>query len=403
VLDCFNRANGGLGGGNWVGDVSAFAIQSNQLRTAYDQSIYWVTSFGNNQRAAIQLGTLDVGDQVALHLKAINNYWGNGVIEVAYVHNFGVVVHTFDGVTWIASGNNIAASFAPGDVIEARAFASGILEIYKNGGLIATRDITSWPFNARSGQIGLWTVASSTLLDNFDGGNIGAPANTPTPTPTAMPTTTPTHGQAATATATRTPSPTPLTTPTSTSTSAACVFPSTATLDTFNRANGPVGNGWTGDTALFSIQSNQLRSGGDAAIYWPTSFNSNQEAFVKLGAVPSGAQLTLHLKAIGSNYNNGVLEVNYTAGTGLRIYTLDTNGWAMRGGTTPLNLSAGDVFGARTEGNVVKVFKNGALIGTFNLSGWAYVGRNGQVGLWTDVAAIFVNEFGGGSATCSGP
>jgi hypothetical protein len=68
-------------------------------------------------------------------------------------------------------GGNIPVTFVNGDQFGARARPDGTVEIYRNGILLATRSITSWPFYANGGYIGLWWVnAPGALLDNFGGG-----------------------------------------------------------------------------------------------------------------------------------------------------------------------------------------------------------------------------------------
>jgi len=45
------------------------------------------------------------------------------------------------------------------------------VETYQNATLLATRNITGWPFYANGGYMGLWLVnAPAALLDNFRGG-----------------------------------------------------------------------------------------------------------------------------------------------------------------------------------------------------------------------------------------
>jgi hypothetical protein len=95
-------------------------------------------------------------------------------------------------------------TFANGDQFGARALENGSVEVYKNGSLVGTADLSAWQFAHNSGSIGLWTVsAGSTLLDDFGGGTTGSdpiPTNTPGPTPT--PTLSPTPSNTPTPTAT---------------------------------------------------------------------------------------------------------------------------------------------------------------------------------------------------------
>jgi hypothetical protein len=461
-LDDFNRANGAIGA-NWAGDTGRFVIQNNRLQSNDEGAIFWVSPFAAAQEGSVRIAAALVnGRQVALHFKAINNYYSNGVLEVAYVQGSGMVVYTFSNNTWVKRGNTIAASFVAGDVLKVRVPATGIVEIYKNGNLLGTVNIAGWSLLGRSGQVGLWVDAAGLTLDDFDARNIEAATATPTrtptptqtpaptstatqpgPTPTATPTSTPTAtpvntatatatpagpvptatatatatatpvntatptatpaGPVPTATATATPTATPVNTatPTATPTSSACAFPQSAVLDNFT---GSISSNWVGDRYGFTVQSNQLRSGADKALYWLTTFGAAQEAFVKVGTLSAGMQVALHLKAINNYFNDGVLEVNYVQGSGILVYTYDGFNWVKRGNTLAVSLAAGDQLGARVSGNnTLEVYKNTTLVGSVDISGWSQAARIGQVGLWTSHAGILLDDFGGGSVSCAAP
>ena len=52
-----------------------------------------------------------------------------------------------------------------------RSTADGRVEVYRNGVLLASRDITAWPYYASGGSIGVWFInAGNMLLDDFGGG-----------------------------------------------------------------------------------------------------------------------------------------------------------------------------------------------------------------------------------------
>jgi hypothetical protein len=238
------------------------------------------------------------------------------------------------------------------------------------------------------------------------------PTQTQTPTPTQAVTSTPTQTQtptptqAATSTPTQTQTPTPTQAVTSTPTptpTGTCSFPQTGILDTFNRANGPVGNGWVGETGGFAIQSNQLRGPVDMSMYRPTTYGASQEAYVKLiSALTVDQEFGLHLKAINNFWSNGVIEVTYRQGLGLRVYTFNGSAWQQRGSTLALSLGTNDVLGARAKANgSVEVYKNGLLVGTYNVTGWTNYARTGQVGLWVNAGSRLFDDFGGGTTSCS--
>jgi hypothetical protein len=66
----------------------------------------------------------------------------------------------------------MAVTFANGDQFGARATASGQVQVYRNGMLLGTRDVTAWPYYANGGYIGLWFInAGNAVFDNFGGGS----------------------------------------------------------------------------------------------------------------------------------------------------------------------------------------------------------------------------------------
>lgn len=68
-----------------------------------------------------------------------------------------------------------------GDQFGARALADGTVEVYRNGGLLATCEVASWSHYADGGYVGLWFIgAEDAVLDDFGGGTISigiAPMN----------------------------------------------------------------------------------------------------------------------------------------------------------------------------------------------------------------------------------
>jgi RHS repeat-associated protein len=367
VLDCFTTGVSS----NWTGDTGSFSINSNQLVAANDKALFWNTSYSGDQFASIKINSLSSGQAVALHLRAINNYWTNGVIEVGYTQGSGVAIYTFDGSNWVQRGSTLAASFGSGDVFKAVSSASGTVTVYKNGASIGSASVTGWSGYNRAGQVGLWTNAAGALLDDFDGGaSAGGPSNTPTP-PT-VPTITPT--------------------PTS---SGGC-----SVLDCFTIS---LSSNWTGDTGSFSVSNSQLAAANDKAIFWNSTYSGDQFASIKLGTLSSGQVVALHLRAINNYWTNGVIEVGYTQGSGVAIYTFDGSSWVQRGSTIAASFGSGDVFKAVSSASgTVTVYKNGASIGSANVTGWSGYNRAGQVGLWTNAAGALLDDFDGG-ASAGGP
>jgi hypothetical protein len=181
-------------------------------------------------------------------------------------------------------------------------------------------------------------------------------------------------------------------------------FPSTAILDTFNRANGAPGTNWRGQTGGYAVAANRLdvNSGGD--VYWNvTRFGADQEAYVTLTTIdPNAAEIDLLLKSQSSTYwGSGLIEVLYDAvNRRVQVWTYATSqGWVQYGPDIPATFANGDRFGARaTAAGVVTVYRNGAVIGTANVSAWPLNAGTGYIGLWLDGASNAVlDDFGGGN------
>ncbi|MCL4294078.1 MAG: PKD domain-containing protein [Anaerolineae bacterium] len=189
VLDNFNRSNGAIGS-SWSGTTSGYSIVSNRMDVESAQAIFWnPTSFGTSQEVYITLTTVDSGageQDLLLKVQNISN-WSDGLIEVLYdAVGQRVQVWTYTAAQdWVQRGADIPVTFASGDQFGARATASGQVEVYRNGALLASRDVTAWPYYANGGYIGLWFVdASNAVLDDFGGGTVSA---VPTPIFSASP------------------------------------------------------------------------------------------------------------------------------------------------------------------------------------------------------------------------
>jgi hypothetical protein len=227
------------------------------------------------------------------------------------------------------------------------------------------------------------------------------PTNTPVP-PTS--TFTPTH--TATITPTRTPTSTPTNTsvpPTATATSSSG-FPVAGVLDTFDRSNGGIGSGWSGNTSGYSIVSNRLDVGTSEDIYWNgTSYGADQEAFVTLTTIdPNAWEIGLTLKAqSNSGLGAGLMDVLYIPSSQqVQVWTFHLpNGWVQRGTGIPVTFVNGDQFGVRAKANgQVEVYRNGSLMGVRDASGWPYSGGSGYIGLFNiNAGNAILDNFGGGN------
>ena len=177
ILDNFNRANGSIGA-NWSAETSEFSISSNKLVANSSESmIAWnASSFGADQEAFVTLSSLNsVGaSEQSLILKGQGaGAMGDSRIEVSYFASQNrVVVWTNEASQgWVQRGADISITFNNGDQLGARARPNGTVEVYRNGTLIGTRDVTAWPYYASGGYIGLGDYsAQGAILDDFGGG-----------------------------------------------------------------------------------------------------------------------------------------------------------------------------------------------------------------------------------------
>ena len=72
---------------------------------------------------------------------------------------------------WTLRGSVTGVTFVSGDVLLAKAFANGTVQIYRNGLLLGTVNASAWPHAAKTGRIGIASLSStSVFMDNFGGG-----------------------------------------------------------------------------------------------------------------------------------------------------------------------------------------------------------------------------------------
>ena len=183
-------------------------------------------------------------------------------------------------------------------------------------------------------------------------------------------------------------------------------FPQTPVLDNFNRSNGAPGANWIDQPTMFAITTNALvPMTGDNYLEWnPTVFGANQEVFVKLSTVGTTApEQNLMLKTQGTTWTAGHIEVSYNAPAAkVIVYTFTPPAtWATRGAINGVTLTAGQQFGARALANGdVQVYRNGVLLGTVAVAGWAYAALGGRIGLsCSNATATRFDDFGGGNVT----
>lgn len=180
------------------------------------------------------------------------------------------------------------------------------------------------------------------------------------------------------------------------------VFPTTPVLDDFNRPDGPVGAPWIFAAGNLSIVSNQAAptSPGFGVVWGGQSFGPNQEAYVTIGPLATGApEHDLNLKVQGTGEAVAEIEVRYDdVQHWVAVGTYDPAiGW-QGNFVVPVQLVAGDRLGARAYGNgTVQVYVNDALIGATDISFWQYHDQGGYIGMTLVGAQTSrLDDFGGG-------
>jgi alpha-mannosidase len=178
VLDNFNRSNGTIGS-SWVGSTSGLRINSNVLvlNSSGSFSPVWNSPvFGPNQEAYVTLVAITSSSpEHDLMLKVQGTTWNSGHIEVRYDATVRrILVSTYaPNQGWRQYGSGFNVTMVAGDVLGARAYATGNVEVYRNGTKLGAVPVTGWPFLASGGRVGLaLTKALSSRLDNFGGGSI---------------------------------------------------------------------------------------------------------------------------------------------------------------------------------------------------------------------------------------
>jgi len=315
ILDNFNRASGSIGS-DWSGNTSGYNIASNQLTVDYSGSnsdIYWSNEpFGANQEAYVTLTDVDGNAwEHDLLLKAqSNNTWGDGVLEVLYdPSGQRVQVWTYEWpAEWVQHGADIPVTFVDGDHFGARALADGTVEVYRNGELLATRDITSWSHYADGGYIGLWFIgAENAVLDDFGGGTVLSGMQ--------------------------------------------------------SMSMGGTIESQDAETSLTPEQLNVTLT--DTGLFWQgVPIGSNQKASVTFAQLNKNVNAILKPQSNGA-WGDGVVQVLYDVSGGrIQVWMYDTQkGWMHIGKDVPAKFTAGDTFTIHISAdNTLEISRNGKVI-----------------------------------------
>ncbi len=184
VLDDFERANGPIGG-LWAGDITGLQIVSGQLQqiSLSNSLVLGTAPFGPTQEAFVRIARMTPNaPEHNLMLKVQGLSWDTGHIEVRYDGQAGgLFVSTYSpNQGWVGRSSIIPGTLQDGDQLGARAYPTGLVVVYKNGVQLGTGDCSGWDFNANGGRLGLTiTGASSSLIDDFGGGDVVLTTNTP--------------------------------------------------------------------------------------------------------------------------------------------------------------------------------------------------------------------------------
>jgi hypothetical protein len=208
LLDNFDRANGGLGAswggaGNTVGTYRIWHfspdLTDGVVQVRGTGNTWWLPGqYGPDQEAFFTFVKIGTGaTEQGLLLKVNGNPGSNAgtAVEVAYNGvSQNVVVRTKvagQNLNQAATQVTFAASFAVGDQLGARVLSDGMVNVFKNGVLIGSVDISAgaspWPESLISGggMIGVrfagnFNGGRDARFDDFGGGNLVNPAYTPT-------------------------------------------------------------------------------------------------------------------------------------------------------------------------------------------------------------------------------
>jgi len=175
ILDDFNRPDGVLGG-SWSGDIGIGQISSNQLAIvqgggSWGQLLY-TTQLCADQEAYVTIKAIDPAAEFVIVQLKMQNLNDCDQIELGWsrVDNL-MQVGICSNSNWSQVGASYPLTLKAGDVFGGRARANGELEVYVNGNLLQSYDVTGWPYFANSGFPGLeFEVGNGTwLADDFGG------------------------------------------------------------------------------------------------------------------------------------------------------------------------------------------------------------------------------------------
>jgi len=171
-------------------------------------------------------------------------------------------------------------------------------------------------------------------------------------------------------------------------------------VDDFNRADGPIGGAWIGDTTLFSIRGGQLVVAGQGAIMRPETRAIDE--WVELTLVQSivGQEIGLIVQAQGIGYSALRIEGEYhedTPESHVHVAVMPFDGYS----TLALSLPPGTRFRAVDHQGLVSLYADGVLVHEAQAVAAAPTAP-GLIGIGGSyaVANAIVDDFGGGACGC---
>ena len=175
MLDAFERADGELGL-NWLGNTAAYRIANRRLeyRSGPGSAVLWHAPVGPEQEVFATLSAIGATEpEINVVLKA-QELTDCELFEVMYAPDQRQLQFNYctDGQWHEMSA--LPLQLKPGDQLGARARSGGRLDVFVNGVLATSLDISEFPHHAKGGRIGvncLPTGAGAALAwDDFGGG-----------------------------------------------------------------------------------------------------------------------------------------------------------------------------------------------------------------------------------------
>ncbi len=187
-LDSFNRPDGPMGN-NWIGNTNQgfYRVVANEVRVGNSGFMYWNSNLGANQEVAYTFTR--IATNATEHDLLLKGDGGNPMLGTAHLIEVQynparkeVRINTLaPGRGWYTHIRYTGVNFVAGDRFRAKAYSSGLVEVYQNekfiGGYNVTTGPKAWPktYATAGGYAGVWFIGNflnnEARFDNFGGGN----------------------------------------------------------------------------------------------------------------------------------------------------------------------------------------------------------------------------------------